>query len=131
MAQKIELNHTIVHAQNKKRAAEFLTELFGLAPPEPFGPHFLVVRLTNGVSLDFIETDQPYDKNHYAFLVSETEWDQIFAKIRERGISYWADPARKVAGQTNSHFGGRGVYFEDPAGHLLEIITKPYGKWGA
>lgn len=128
---KIELNHTIVHAKNQKEAAEFITELFGLAAPERFGPYFLVVKLTNGVSLDYIETDQPYEKQHYAFLVSDQEWDQIFEKIMSRGIPYWADPGKKELNKTNTHFGGRGVYFEDPAGHFMEIITRPYGKWEA
>jgi extradiol dioxygenase family protein len=58
--------------------------------------------------------------------VSDEEWDQIFSKIKERGIKYWADPSRKIPGEFNTHFGGRGVYFEDPSGHFLEIITQPY-----
>lgn len=78
---------------------------------------------------DFIETDQPYDKQHYAFLVGEAEWDAIFARIRARGLPYWADPGKRLEGQTNTHWGGRGVYFDDPAGHFLEAITRPYGKW--
>lgn len=126
MANKVELNHTIVHARNKKESAEFLSEIFGLPKPEPMFGYFLVVRTTNGVSLDFIETDEEFDPQHYAFLVSEKEWDAIFARIQKRGLTYWADPAKKEPGKTNSHFGGRGVYFEDPSGHFLEIITKPY-----
>jgi catechol 2,3-dioxygenase-like lactoylglutathione lyase family enzyme len=126
VAKKIELNHTIVHARDKLASANFLAELFGLAAPEPFGPYFLVVRTTNGVSLDFIETDEEFDTQHYAFLVSDEEWDEIFAKIQARGIPYWADPAKREPGRFNTHFGGRGVYFEDPSGHFLEIITRPY-----
>src|SRR5437667_375162 len=67
---------------------------------------------------------------HYAFLVSEKEFDQIFGRIKERGLDYWADPGRKEKGRINRHFGGRGVYFLDPSGHLLEIITRPYGNGG-
>jgi len=126
MAGKVELNHTIVHARNKKESAEFVSEILGLPEPEPMFGHFLVVRTTNGVSLDFIETDEKFDTQHYAFLVSDKEWDEIFGRIQKRGLKYWADPMKKEPGKTNSYFGGRGVYFEDPSGNLLEIITKPY-----
>jgi catechol 2,3-dioxygenase-like lactoylglutathione lyase family enzyme len=124
----IELNHTIVHAKNKKESANFLSEILGLPKPETFG-FFLIVRTQNGVSLDFIETDEKFDTQHYAFLVSDKEFDEIFERIKARGLNYWADPARKVPNQINTHFGGRGVYFADPSGHYMEIITKPYGKW--
>ena len=66
-------------------------------------------------------------RRHYAFLVSDDEFDQIFARIQARGLKYWADPGRTEEGRINHHFGGRGVYFEDPSGHLMEIITRPYG----
>ena len=97
----------------------------GLAGAAPFGP-FLVVTLGNGVSLDFHDTDGEIASQHYAFLVGEKEFDEIFARIRARG-DYWADPGQKRKGEINRHDGGRGVYFEDPDGHLLEIITRPYG----
>ena len=70
-------------------------------------------------------------RQHYAFLVSEQEFDQIFGRIQARKVKYWADPGQKQEGEINHHFGGRGVYFEDPSGHLLEIITRPYGDWPA
>ena len=124
----IELNHTIVHARNKKESAEFLSEILGLPKPEKFG-HFLVVRASNGVSLDFLETDEEIQIQHYAFLVSDREFDEIFGRIKSKKIPYWADPMKANPQQINHYFGGRGVYFEDPAGHYLEIITKPYGKW--
>jgi catechol 2,3-dioxygenase-like lactoylglutathione lyase family enzyme len=119
------LNHTIVHARNKRASAEFYRSVFGFGAPVAFGP-FVGVRTGNEVTLDFFETDERFDLNHYAFLVSETEFDEIFARVKARGLAYWADPGRKEAGRINTHFGGRGVYFEDPDGHLLEIITQPY-----
>ncbi len=127
----VELNHTIIHAKDKRESAAFLAELMDLSGPEPFGP-FLVVRTANGVSLDFI--DDPSGKiisRHFAFLVSEAEFEAIFGRIKERGLDYWADPFRKRAGEINRNDGGRGVYFCDPSGHFLEIITRPYGSGGA
>lgn len=122
----IELNHTIVHAYDKQKSANFTAEILGLSPPEPMFGHFLVVRTANGVSLDFIETTDKIVAQHYAFLVSDDEFDQIFGRIKARGLTYWADPAQSKPGTHNTHFGGRGLYFEDPAGNLLEIITRPY-----
>jgi catechol 2,3-dioxygenase-like lactoylglutathione lyase family enzyme len=122
----VELNHTIVHAQDPAASAAFMSDVFGLPPAETFGP-FLVIRTANGVSLDYMRGDD-IDPQHYAFLVSEAEFDQIFGRVQARGLTYWADPMRKQAGQINTHFGGRGVYFCDPSGHFLEIITRPYGS---
>jgi len=125
----IKLNHTIVHSRDPRASADFLTSLFGLPPAVPFGP-FLGVQVANEVTLDFLDAEgMEVQMQHYAFLVGEEEFDQIFGRIRERGLEHWADPGRKHAGQINHHFGGRGVYFQDPSGHLLEIITRPYGKW--
>lgn len=124
----IELNHTIVNVRDKSESAHFVAEILGLPAPEEFG-YFLVLRTSNGVSLDFIDSTEKIDPQHYAFLVSDAEFDQIFGRIKKRGLKYWADPAKKQLGQFNTHFGGRGVYFEEPSGHFLEIITKPYGKW--
>ena len=120
------LNHTIVWCHDKQRSAHFLTTMLGLPPAEPFG-HFLVVPLANGVSLDFMEKTGPVARQHYAFLVSEEEFDAGMARIAEQGLTYWADPARSQPGTINRHWGGRGVYFEDSDGHLLEMITRPYG----
>jgi len=123
----VELNHTIVNVRDKREAATFLAEILGLPAPEPFGP-FLVVRTANGVSLDFIETEDELVIEHYAFLVSETEFDEIFGRIKQRRLQYWADPAASKPEEINTHYGGRGVYFRDPSGHYLEIITRPYGS---
>jgi len=123
----VELNHTIVHVSDKNAAAEGLAEILGLAPPASYGP-FRVLTLDNGVSLDFADDHGQPDGQHYAFLVDELEFDAIFARIKERELPYWADPFRRRPGEFNTNDGGRGVYWEDPNGHLLEIITRPYGS---
>jgi hypothetical protein len=123
----IKLNHTIVHARDKHASAAFMSELFSLPAAKPFGP-FLCIEVANEVTLDFIETDKPFDPQHYAFLVSEQEFDAIFGRIQARDMAYWADPGKARKGAINRHDGGRGVYFEDPSGNFLEIITRPYGS---
>ena len=123
----VQLDHTIVPARDSKASATFLAGILGLPPPTRFGP-FQVVKLDNGVSLDFIDTDEAFIVEHYAFLISEAEFDEIFGRIRARDLSYWADPGRSRPGEINHRDGGRGVYFEDPDGHLLEILTRPYGS---
>jgi len=125
----VKLNHTIVHSRDPRSSADFFAALFGLPKPEPFGP-FLDVQVANEVTLAFLGAgDMEVQTQHYAFLVSEREFDEIFGRVKERGLAYYADPMMKQAGAINRHFGGRGVYFQDPSGHLLEIITRPYGKW--
>jgi extradiol dioxygenase family protein len=121
----VHLNHTIVAAHDRHESARFLTELLGLAPPTTFGP-FAVVELANDVSLDFIDDAEAHPR-HYAFLVTEDEFDEIFARIRARGLDFWADPFQQHPGEINTHDGGRGMYWLDPNGHVLEIITRPYG----
>jgi len=90
--------------------------------------HFLVVDLSNDVSIDYFETDEHVALQHFAFLVSEKEFDECFERITKMKLQYWADPGRTMPNEINRHFGGRGVYFHDPDGHLLEIITTPYGS---
>jgi catechol 2,3-dioxygenase-like lactoylglutathione lyase family enzyme len=121
------LNHTIVSVRDKQKSAEFLAEILGLPAPKPFGP-FLGVETGNEVTLDFIDAGEDITVQHYAFLVSEAEFDQIFGRIKERGLDYWADPFHRQPEQINTNDGGRGVYWEDPSGHNLEIITRPYGS---
>ena len=123
----IHLNHTIVRVRDKRESAEFLTEILDLQPATTYGP-FLVVQLANDVSLDFADDHGPANPQHYAFLVDESDFDGIFARIKQRGLTYWADPFRRRPGEFNTNDGGRGVYWEDPNGHLLEIITRPYGS---
>ena len=123
------LNHTIVHARDKRASAQFVSEILGLPAPVPFGP-FLGVQTGNEVTLDFLETDEEIQTQHYAFLVSESEFDEIFGRIRARKLRYFADPGRAQLNQINTRDGGRGTYFEDPSGNLLEILTRPYGSGG-
>jgi catechol 2,3-dioxygenase-like lactoylglutathione lyase family enzyme len=124
----VTLNHTIVHAHDAAATARFLTEILGL-PPYKKVSHFTVVQVGD-TSLDLIETDAEIASRHFAFLVSEAEFDEIFDRIRAHGLSYWADPFRRQPGEINRWDDGRGVYFDDPNGHLLEIITRPYGSGG-
>jgi len=125
----VQLNHTIVWCRDKAVSANFLREILGLPKPARFGP-FLVVELANGISLDFYETDNEVSSQHYAFLVSEAEFEPIFDRIRTRKLTYWADPAKERAGKINRRDGGKGLYFEDPDDHFLEILTRPYGSGG-
>ena len=123
----VKLNHTIVYARDKRASAEFLSDILGLPAPVPFGP-FMGVQAGNEVTLDFMDADGEIKRQHYAFLVSESEFDDIFARIRARKLPYWADPAREHVNESNTRDGGRGAYFQDPSGHLLEILTRPYGS---
>lgn len=123
----VQLNHTIVSCRDQQRSAVFLTGILGLPAATRFG-HFLVVEAENGVSLDFAETTEKITPQHYAFLVGEQDFDAAFGRIKGQDLPYWADPGQTQAGMINHRDGGRGLYFEDPDGHLLEIITRPYGS---
>lgn len=123
----MQLNHTIVWSTDPQKSAAFLARILGR--PSPLAVwHFHVVTLDNALSLDFTQHDAPIQSQHYAFLISEAEFDQVFARITEEKVPYWADPMQRQAGQINRGDGGRGLYFEDPDGHLLEVITRPYGN---
>lgn len=130
----IQLNHTIVAAHDKEASATFLTQLLSLPAALQLGP-FTVVRVGD-TSLDYMNIEDYRGPNHeiipqhYAFLVSESEFDEIFERIREQRLSYWADPGRNASNQINNWDDGRGLYFDDLNGHLLEIITRPYGSGG-
>ncbi|HKX82803.1 MAG TPA: VOC family protein [Pyrinomonadaceae bacterium] len=124
-----QLNHTIAWCSDKVKSAGFLTHILGLPEPRTF-MHFLVVDLSNEVSIDYFQTTEHIALQHFAFLVTEEEFDAAFGRIQERGLEFWADPARSKPGEINRHDGGRGVYFKDPDGHLLELITRPYGSGG-
>ncbi|WP_344440008.1 VOC family protein [Kitasatospora nipponensis] len=124
----VELNHTIVHARDNRESAEFLAGILGLEVGPAWGP-FVPVSTANGVTLDFATAPAgPITCQHYAFLLSEQEFDAAFARILDAGITYYADPQLKLPGEINHHHGGRGVYFLDPAGHGMEMITRPYGS---
>ncbi len=125
----VRLNHTIVHARDKQASASFLSEILGVGMPTPYGP-FLVVDVDNEVSLDYIDVETEIGSQHYAFLVDDADFEEIFGRIRDRKLRHWADPGRSKPGEINTNDGGRGVYWQDPDGHLLEIITRPYGSEG-
>jgi len=120
----VQLNHTIVPSRNKKEAAEFLAEILGLDAPTPFG-HFMCVETANGVSLDYDDRDS-FEPGHYAFLITEEEFDAVLARVEARGLRYWADPGHHQEDVINDN--GRGFYFEDPSGHNMEVLTRPYGS---
>lgn len=123
-----DLNHIIVWCQDRHRGAEHLVDVLGLDRPTDFAGQFLVVNLGNGVSIDYgNRSGDAITPQHLAFLVSEDEFDQIYGRIQDREIKHWADPSLRTPNQINRHDGGRGIYWQDPDGHLLEIITRPYG----
>jgi hypothetical protein len=124
----VELNHTIVLSDDPATEAAFFAEIFDLAPVGTFGI-FLVVEFAHGLTFDFMAGEH-HDDQHYAFLVSEEEFTEIFQRILDRGVDHWADPGRRRPDEINHNDGGRGVYFTSPAGHFLEIITRPYGSGG-
>jgi hypothetical protein len=126
-AMPVALDHTIVHAHDPHACAALLAEILGRPAPVRFGP-FHGVELDNGVTLDFMQADGDITAQHYAFIVSEPEFDAIFARVVERGLPYWADPGHHQPGRINRRDGGRGVYWDDPNGHNLEILTRPYGS---
>lgn len=123
----VQLNHTIVYVQDSASSARWLAEVLGLRQPTRFGP-FWIVETDNGVSLDYLDADEPIASQHYAFLVTEEEFDIVFGRVQARGLPYWADPGKTQPGRINRNDGGRGVYFDDPDGHRLEILTRPYGS---
>jgi catechol 2,3-dioxygenase-like lactoylglutathione lyase family enzyme len=125
----IELNHTIVPASDPKASAQFLADILGL-PVDPPTSQFTPVTLANGVTLDFDHYDQ-IDVHHYAFLLNEAEWEAAFGRIRNAGVTYYADPGCRQAGQVYAGKAGRrGTYFRDPDGHLLEIMADVSGEPG-
>lgn len=123
----VQLNHTIVAATDQEATANFFTEVLGLPAAERFGP-FLMVQPQNDVTLDVAQRAGAISPQHYAFLVSEAEFDEIRDRITGRGLEYWADPGHQEPGVINTRDGGRGLYFDDPNGHNLEILTREYGS---
>jgi catechol 2,3-dioxygenase-like lactoylglutathione lyase family enzyme len=127
----VQFNHTIVASRDNRKAAEFWADILGVAAGAQWGP-FVPVTVANGVTFDFAVTPPDLTEiqpQHYAFLVSEAEFDAAFAKIQARGLRFWADPQQRHEGEINHNDGGRGVYFLDLDGHHLELLTVPYGGW--
>jgi catechol 2,3-dioxygenase-like lactoylglutathione lyase family enzyme len=121
----VTFNHTIIAAKGRHKSARFFQELFELQEAPPWGPS-VNVQLDEGVLLQFAEPPVDIQMQHYAFLVDDDLFDWAYARIREQGIEHWTDPQMKLSGWTNNEHGCRGVYFKDPAGHAIEIITRPY-----
>ena len=121
-----QLNHTIVWCRDNVKSSMFLTGILRLPPPKPV-LHFMVVELGNGVAMDFMAKDGEVASQHYAFLVSDDEFDFGLDRVREAGQPYWADPGRTKPGEIYERSGGRGFYFNDPDGHLLELLTQAEG----
>ena len=123
---RVELNHIIVPAHDKAASAKFLTDILGLPEATRWGS-FAQVKMSNGVELDFAEYAD-FRAHHCAFLVGEAEFDAALARLRAAGVAIYADHRLAQPGEINHHYGGRGVYFKDPNGHLFELITRPYGE---
>jgi catechol 2,3-dioxygenase-like lactoylglutathione lyase family enzyme len=119
----ITLNHTIVPSHDKERSAQFFARIFGLNYGGPVG-HFAQVRVNGDLAFDWDNREQ-FEGHHYAFVVTDAEFDEIFNRLRAERIAYGSGPGSSTDGQTNRRRGGRGLYFSDPDGHLLEIMTVP------
>ncbi|WP_432250072.1 VOC family protein [Streptomyces sanyensis] len=119
-------NHTIIAARDRHESARFLKELLELTEAPSWGP-FADLLLSGGVLLQFAEPPvEEIQMQHYAFLVDDELFDRAYARLCEQGVEHWADPQMRRPGETNEGHGGRGVYFKDPAGHAMELITRPY-----
>lgn len=127
MSMSPQLNHTIVNCRDPDRSAAFVTRVLGLRAPTHFGP-FTVVTLGNAVSLDYLKHDGTIAEQHYAFLIDDDHFDDIFARVLTENVEWYADPGRQRRGEINRRDGGRGFYFDDPDGHLLEVLTRPHGS---
>jgi len=117
------LNHTIVPARDRQASAEFFARIFGLQADEKHG-HFAPVRVNDTLTLLFDE-DSSFESHHLAFHVSDAEFDQIFQRLRDAKLAYGSAPWSLEDGKLNDWNGGRGVYFKDPNGHVLELMTVP------
>lgn len=127
----VQFNHTIVGCRDNRVSAEFWAEILGLRVGTEWGP-FIPVATDNGVTFDFATVPSNVTEiqpQHYAFLVSDAVFDAAYAKILRDGQAHWADPRQQRPGEINHNDGGRGVYFLDPSGHYMELITVPYGGW--
>lgn len=125
----VSFNHMIVFAQDKHESAAFLAHMLDLEPPTAWGP-FVTAELEPGVLIQYADADFDIQAQHYAFLVTEEQFDGVYQRVQDGGLDHWADPQMRQPGVVNHNHGGRGVYFKDPAGHNLEVLTKPYGSHG-
>ena len=130
----IHLDHTIVPAKDKAASAKFFADVFGLIV-KPGDGHFVQVQINDSLTFDFADVPEPWggsgfnpnagQSHHYAFRISEAEFEAIFKRVQAKGIPYGSGPFSHTDGRINSRRGGRGFYFEDPYGHLLEVMTVP------
>jgi catechol 2,3-dioxygenase-like lactoylglutathione lyase family enzyme len=120
----VTLNHTIVPSRDKEAAARFFARVFGMRYDGPHGP-FAPVRVNDTLTLDFGDAPEPVPVQHYAFHVGEAEFDAILGRVKEAGLAFGSTPWSLEDGRLNDWNGGRGVYFKDPDGHLLELMTVP------
>jgi catechol 2,3-dioxygenase-like lactoylglutathione lyase family enzyme len=118
----ITLNHTVVPSRDKVASAEFFARIFGVPYLGPMG-HFAPVRVNDTLTLDF-DNKEKFESHHYAFHVSDEEFDAIFARVKDAGIPYGSEPSSKQDMKNNTRRGGRGIYFADPNGHSLELLTR-------
>ncbi len=121
---EITLNHTIVPSFNNVESAKFYEKIFGFKFVKEWG-HFAVLTVNSTLTFDFV-TKKDFSTSHYAFKVSEKEFDEIMERIKKDNIIFGSGPSSSSDGRINNNDGGRGAYFKDPNGHLLEIITKDY-----
>ncbi len=124
----MQLNHTIIHCTHAQTSAQVLAEILGRPAPQHCGP-FWVVETDNGVQIDYDEVHHAIEPQHYAFLITEPEFDQVLARVQAKALRIWADPMQSREGAFNRNDGGRAFYFEDPDRHLMEVLTVPYGGW--
>ena len=117
------LDHTIVPARDKEASARFFAKIFGLEYKGLWG-HFAPVRVNETLSMDFDNRDV-VERHHYAFIVSDDEFDTIFDRVKGDGLAYGSGPMQDDM-QINHLHTGRGFYFSDPNGHRLEVITHTY-----
>ena len=117
------LDHTIVPARDRHASATFVAAMLGLSPPRMVG-RFAAVTLGNGVTLDYADAEEPFDSMHYAFAVPNDEFDAVFARVRERGLTWWGGPGHQRPQETYQRGDSRGFYFDDPDGHSLEVLTR-------
>ena len=118
-------NHTIIASIDRAVSAEFYRSILEADEAPSWGP-FTNLTLAGGVILQFAEPPVEIQMQHYAFLVDDQHFDRAYQRLASAGVEHWADPQMTRPGETNTEHGGRGVYFKDPSGHALELITKPY-----
>ncbi|MES5820664.1 VOC family protein [Streptomyces sp. RG80] len=121
----VTFNHTIIASKDRDESARFFRELLEVAEAPSWGP-FTNIQLPDGVLLQFAEPPVEIQMQHYAFLIDDELFDRAYQRLCDRGIVHWADPQMQRPGEINHGHGGRGVYFKDPAGHAIELITRPY-----